>query len=91
MFKTDLDQASENYSDWVQHSVATGSGGIHAFTKTAQSWNAKPAYTVGLAPPTVQQSLQALVDERSIYCDIVAPQALPVQAAGGGAHEAEPA
>eukprot|EP00959_Pyramimonas_sp_CCMP1952_P210573 4406487-Pyramimonas_sp.AAC.1 len=30
MVKADMDQASQNYNEWVLHSVATGTGGIHA-------------------------------------------------------------
>eukprot|EP00959_Pyramimonas_sp_CCMP1952_P417468 8746377-Pyramimonas_sp.AAC.1 len=60
MVKTDLDQASKNCIDSVLRSVATGSGGIHVVTKTAQPWNAKPANTDGAVPLTIQQSLQAL-------------------------------
>eukprot|EP00959_Pyramimonas_sp_CCMP1952_P117255 2451022-Pyramimonas_sp.AAC.1 len=57
--------------------VAAGSGGIRAVTKTAQIWNTKPANVVGVAPLAIQESLQALVDEWSVYWGIVAPRALP--------------
>eukprot|EP00959_Pyramimonas_sp_CCMP1952_P029316 615504-Pyramimonas_sp.AAC.1 len=40
--------------------------------------------------PTLLVSLQALADEWSTYWDVVTPQSLPVQAAGGGAQETEP-
>eukprot|EP00959_Pyramimonas_sp_CCMP1952_P258061 5393856-Pyramimonas_sp.AAC.1 len=62
MVETDLDEASKNCNDWVLRPVATGSGVIHAVTKTAQLWNAKPANAVGVAPLTIRQSLQALVE-----------------------------
>eukprot|EP00959_Pyramimonas_sp_CCMP1952_P312086 6531977-Pyramimonas_sp.AAC.1 len=47
------------------------------------------AWPVGVSPLTIQQSLQALVDEWPVYWGTVAPQALPAQAAGGGAHGAK--
>eukprot|EP00959_Pyramimonas_sp_CCMP1952_P085148 1780599-Pyramimonas_sp.AAC.1 len=73
MVVADLDQARRNCNDWVLHSVATGSGGTRAATKLAQSWNARPARADGEAPPTAQQSLQALVDEWTTHWDVVAP------------------
>eukprot|EP00959_Pyramimonas_sp_CCMP1952_P304793 6379038-Pyramimonas_sp.AAC.1 len=74
MVKADMDQASQNYNEWVLHSVATGSGGTHAVTKVAQSWDAEPAKPDGEPPSTIQQSLQTLVDEWSGYWDAAAPR-----------------
>eukprot|EP00959_Pyramimonas_sp_CCMP1952_P000334 6517-Pyramimonas_sp.AAC.1 len=73
MVKTGMDQAPQNYNEWVPHSVATGTGGIHADTKMAQSWNAKPAKPDGKPPSTIHQCLQTLVDEWSGYWDVAAP------------------